>query len=59
MPGVKSRLSPPASAALMVAAESPGLATKNWSRPRVVPGVVPDPQEMPEELVRNEGTLTR
>src|SRR5689334_1222160 len=58
MPGVNSRLSPPASAALMVAAESPGCATKNRVSGIELPGPAPPAQVMPAVLVRSVGTNT-
>ncbi len=59
MPGVKNRLHPLASAVLIVAAESVGLATKKLLIGSEVPGVLPLAQLGPEALVRSEGRKTR
>ncbi len=56
-PGVKSRFLPAASAALMVAAESPGLAMKNCEMGSEDPAA-PPAQLVPEVFVRRAGTKT-
>ena len=58
MPGVRIRLRPDPRAALIVAAESEGFATKNLVIGMDNPGVGPSAQVVPAELVCAEGTKT-
>jgi hypothetical protein len=55
---VKNRLQPCASAALICAAVSDGVATKNWLIGTEVPGVGPLAQLGPDAFVRKLGRKT-